>query len=147
MAVRMIKLVGFAKHTVRLLLGLFMMYAGFGHFNNTESFLAQVPPFLPAPEMIVYVSGVIEILLGLGLIFLVKYKQYVGIALAAFFIIIFPGNISQYLTETSAFGLETDTQRLVRLLFQPVLIFAAVWSTSSWSKVKTITPIFNQKHR
>jgi uncharacterized membrane protein len=143
----MVKLVGFAKHTVRILLGLFMTSAGIGHFNNTESFLAQVPPFLPAPEIIVYVSGVVEILLGLGLIFLVRYKHYVGIALAAFFVIIFPGNISQYLTETSAFGLETDTQRLVRLLFQPVLIFAAIWSTSSWSKVKTITPIFNQKHR
>jgi uncharacterized membrane protein len=147
MAVWMVKLVGFAKHIVRILLGLFMTSAGIGHFNNTASFLAQVPPFLPAPEMIVYVSGVVEILLGLGLIFLFKYKQYVGIALAAFFVIIFPGNISQYLTETSAFGLETDTQRLVRLLFQPVLIFAAIWSTSSWSKLKTINPFLNQKHR
>lgn len=136
--VQMSKVVDFAKHLLRILLGLFMVSAGIGHFNNTESFLAQVPPFLPAPEMIVYISGVVEILLGLGLILLFKYKEYVGIALAAFFVIIFPGNISQYLTETSAFGLETDTQRLVRLLFQPVLIFAAIWSTSSWTKLKQI---------
>jgi uncharacterized membrane protein len=122
-----------------------MVSAGIGHFNNTDSFLAQVPPFLPAPEMIVYVSGVVEILLGIGLIFLLRYKEYFGISLALFFIIIFPGNISQYLTETSAFGLETDTQRLVRLLFQPVLIFAAIWSTSSWTEIKSIVLRFNQK--
>jgi uncharacterized membrane protein len=145
--VQMSKVVNFAKHLLRILLGLFMVSAGIGHFNNTESFLAQVPPFLPAPEMIVYVSGVVEILLGLGLILLFKYKKYVGIALAAFFVIIFPGNISQFLTETSAFGLETDTQRLVRLLFQPVLIFAAIWSTSSWTEIKSIVLRFNQKRR
>jgi uncharacterized membrane protein len=144
---QMSKVVDFAKHLLRILLGLFMVSAGIGHFNNTESFLAQVPPFLPAPEMIVYVSGVVEILLGLGLILLFKYKEYVGIALAAFFVIIFPGNISQYLTETSSFGLETDTQRLVRLLFQPVLIFATIWSTSSWTEIKSIVLRFNQKRR
>ncbi len=145
--VLMSKVVDIAKHLLRIILGLFMVSAGIGHFNNTDSFLAQVPPFLPAPEMIVYVSGVVEILLGLGLIFLVRYKEYVGIALALFFVVIFPGNISQYLTETSAFGLETDTQRLVRLLFQPVLIFAAIWSTSSWTEIKSIVLRFNQKRR
>lgn len=141
----MSKVIDIAKHLLRILLGLFMMSAGIGHFNNTESFLAQVPPFLPAPEMIVYISGVVEILLGLGLIVLFRYKEYVGIALAAFFVIIFPGNISQFLTETSAFGLETDTQRLVRLLFQPVLIFAAIWSTSTWTEIKSIVLRMNQK--
>jgi uncharacterized membrane protein len=141
--VQMSKVVDIAKHLLRIILGLFMVSAGIGHFNNTDSFLAQVPPFLPAPEMIVYVSGVVEILLGLGLIFLVRYKEYVGMALALFFVVIFPGNISQYLTETSAFGLETDTKRLIRLLFQPVLIFAAIWSTSSWQILKNL--IFKKK--
>lgn len=143
----MSKLVRYLRHLVRLVLGLFMVSAGIGHFNNTESFLAQVPPFLPQPELIVYVSGVVEIVLGLSLIFLVKFKEYIGIALALFFILIFPGNISQYLTETSAFGLETDTQRLIRLLFQPVLIFAAIWSTGSWNGIKSIVLRFNQKRR
>lgn len=143
----MSKLVGYLRHLVRLVLGFFLTSAGIGHFNNTESFLAQVPPFLPQPELIVYVSGVIEIVLGLSLIFLVKFKKYIGIALALFFILIFPGNISQFLTETSAFGLETDTQRLIRLLFQPVLIFAAIWSTGSWNEIKSIVFRSNQKRR
>lgn len=126
------------KNVLRIVLGVFMTYAGINHFTNTESFLAQVPLFLPAPEAIVYISGVIEILIGLGLIFLPRYQVQIGIALAAFFIIIFPGNISQYLTDNPAFGLETDTSRLVRLMFQPVLIFWAIWSTNAWKKLKTI---------
>lgn len=121
----------------RLILGSFMIYAGTGHFANTESFLAQVPPFLPAAEFIVYVSGVVEIILGLGLILSKKYRQEFGIALAIFYVIIFPGNISQFLTATPAFGLDSDVARAVRLIFQPVLIVWAIWSTNSWKRLKT----------
>jgi uncharacterized membrane protein len=52
----------------------------------------------------------------------------VGWVVAAFFVAVFPGNISQYLTGTPAFGLDSDAARLVRLLFQPVLVGAALWS-------------------
>lgn len=126
------------RSIARVILGTFMIYAGTGHFTNTESFLAQVPPFLPAAEFIVYASGVVEIVLGLGLMFSKKYRQEFGIALAFFYIIIFPGNISQFLTGTPAFGLDSDAARAVRLIFQPVLIAWAIWSTNSWNRLKTI---------
>jgi uncharacterized membrane protein len=45
---------------------------------------------------------------------------------------IFPGNLSQYATRTDAFGLDTDTKRLVRLPFQPLLVAWALWSTGAW---------------
>ena len=51
---------------------------------------------------------------------------------AAFFVAIFPGNISQYVTGTDAFGLDSDRARLVRLFFQPVLVAWALWSTGAW---------------
>ena len=57
----------------------------------------------------------------------------IGWVVAAFFVAVFPGNVSQYLTGTAAFGLETDTARFVRLLFQPVLVAAALWSTGEWA--------------
>ena len=44
-------------------------------------------------------------------------------------ILIFPGNISQYANGISAFGLDTDQKRLIRLFFQPVLVLWALWST------------------
>jgi len=55
----------------------------------------------------------------------------VGILLAIFFVLIFPGNISQYTNGISAFGLDTDEKRLIRLFFQPVLILWALWSTGA----------------
>lgn len=56
-----------------------------------------------------------------------RHKRLVGGLLAAFFVVIFPGNIAQYAEGTNAFGLDTDRKRLVRLCFQPVLVLAALY--------------------
>ena len=122
----------------RLTLGVFLIGAGIGHFINAEAFLAQVPPWMPAPEAVVAVSGVIEIALGALLIALPKrYRSWIGWIVAAFFVVIFPGNISQFVTGTDAFGLDSDAARFVRLLFQPVLVLWALWCTSAWSDWRT----------
>jgi uncharacterized membrane protein len=117
----------------RLVLAAILIFAGIGHFRDTQEFTAQVPPWAPAPEFIVYASGVVEILLGLALIALPKYRVVVGWLIAGFFVIIFPGNISQAITQTDAFGLDSDTARFVRLLFQPLLVVLALWSSGAWS--------------
>ena len=115
----------------RILLGLFMIAAAIGHFTfQRDDFQAQVPNWVPFDkDLVVILSGIVEIALGLGMLFLTKYRIKVGIALAVFYILIFPGNIAQYLNGTPAFGLDTDQARLIRLFFQPVLIFLALWST------------------
>ncbi|WP_353958666.1 DoxX family protein [Zunongwangia endophytica] len=51
--------------------------------------------------------------------------------LALFYVLIFPGNISQYQNKIDAFSLDSDTKRFVRLLFQPVLIYGALWTTGA----------------
>jgi uncharacterized membrane protein len=85
----------------------------------------------------VLASGVVEILLGLSLASLRNRKE-VGIATALFFIAIFPGNISQYLNGIDAFGLDTDRARAIRLLFQPLLVIWALWSTGAWGIVRKL---------
>src|ERR1700749_1790225 len=94
----------------RILLGIFMITAAFGHFTfQRADFQAQVPNWVPMDkDLVVILSGIVEIALGLGMLFLKKYRVYVGIALAAFYLLVFPGNIAQYLNGTSAFGLDTD---------------------------------------
>ncbi len=120
----------------RILLGLFMVFAGLGHLTFLrQEFVAQVPKWLPggsvAMDFIVLSSGVVEIVLGLGMIFLVKNRIKIGIALAVFFVLVFPGNIAQYDNGANAFGLDTDQKRFIRLFFQPVLIVWALWSTGA----------------
>lgn len=131
------------KTLLRLLLGAFMTYAGVSHltFNRLE-FVAQVPMFLRfSPEFtdfVVLASGAVEIALGLGMIFLVKRKALVGTLLALFYILIFPGNINQYVYHIDSFGLNTDSARLVRLFFQPVLVLWALYSTGGWNYCKQL---------
>ena len=132
------KLMKAVRHAARYLLGAALIYAGVGHFTFSRvAFQAQVPPWLPLdPDFVVLASGAVEIALGLGLIFVARYRKQIGWLTAAFFLAIFPGNISQYLTQTDAFGLNTDEARAIRLLFQPLLIIWALWATAAWTKSK-----------
>ena len=120
------------------MLGLALGYAGIGHLtNNRQEFQAQVPTLLKDyADFVVVASGVVEICLGLALVGLWKYRVQVGWVVAAFFVAIFPGNISQYVNGVDAFGLDSDTSRLVRLFFQPVLVVWALWSTGAWQARK-----------
>lgn len=121
-----------------VLLGAFLVFAGTSHlsFARTE-FTAQVPQWVPLDaDVVVLVSGVVEIALGAALVLWRRRRVLVGWAVAAFFLAVFPGNISQYVTGTSAFGLDSDGSRLVRLFFQPVLMLWALWSTGAWRALR-----------
>jgi uncharacterized membrane protein len=128
----------FVKIAARTLLGFALTFAGIGHLTTSRlEFQAQVPTWLPLdPDFVVVSSGIVEITLGLSLIILFKFAPYVGLITALFFIAIFPGNISQLVTQTDAFGLNTDTARAVRLLFQPLLVVWALWSTNAMRLLK-----------
>ncbi len=117
----------------RIMLGGFMLMAGIGHLTfQREEFQAQVPNWVPlGKDLVVILSGIVEILFGLGMLFITKHQVKIGIALAVFYVLIFPGNIAQYTNGIDAFGLDTDQKRLIRLFFQPVLILWALWSTGA----------------
>ncbi|MCJ1702479.1 hypothetical protein [Rathayibacter sp. VKM Ac-2926] len=115
----------------KVLLGSALVFAGVSHLTRArEEFQAQVPEWVPLDkDTVVLASGVVEIGLGASLVLARRRSPLVGAAAAAFFTAIFPGNVSQYLTKTSAFGLDTDRKRAVRLVFQPLLVAWALWST------------------
>ena len=122
----------------RLLLGANLLFAGISHltFNRLE-FVAQVPNWVPlSTDLVVVLSGIAEISLGLSLLVIYKWKALAGWATAIFFVLIFPGNISQYVNEIDAFGLDTEQARFIRLFFQPVLILWAIWSTGALKAYK-----------
>ena len=120
--------------TPQIVLGLALAYAGVGHLTTSRAeFQAQVPTvFADYADFVVLASGVVEIALGVGLIALWKYRVQIGWIVAAFFVAVFWGNISQYVNGVDAFGLDTDTKRLVRLFFQPLLVMWALGSTGAW---------------
>ena len=126
------------QNVARGLLGTFMVVAGTGHLTFARlAFQAQVPDWVPfAKDTLVLQSGVVEIGLGLALLFWKRRRVAVGLGLAALYVLVFPGNIHQYTHHISAFGLDTDTKRLGRLFFQPMLIAGALYSTGAWAALR-----------
>ncbi|MDA8901740.1 hypothetical protein N9I80_00150 [Aquiluna sp.] len=123
----------YVRIALQLLLGFALTSAGISHLTTARAeFQAQVPTWLPLDaDFVVIASGVVEIALGLALITLWRYRAWVGLVTAAFFIAIFPGNISQWLNGIDAFGLDTDQARFIRLFFQPVLVLWAIYATGA----------------
>jgi uncharacterized membrane protein len=118
----------------QMVLGFALAYAGVGHLTTSrQEFQAQVPTLLKDyADFVVLASGVVEIALGVGLIALWRYRVQLGWIVAAFFVAIFWGNISQYVNGVDAFGLNSDRARLIRLFFQPLLVVWALGSTGAW---------------
>ena len=125
---------GILRKLPQMVLGLALAYAGVGHLTTSrQEFQAQVPTLLKDyADFVVLSSGVVEIALGVGLIALWKYRVQIGWLVAAFFVAIFWGNISQYINGVDAFGLNSDRARFIRLLFQPLLVIWALGSTGAW---------------
>lgn len=123
----------------RWLLGLSLLYAGIAHLSFArQEFIAQVPNWvLMDADWVVLLSGVAEIAIGIALLTLPAWKALIGWVAAIFFVLIFPGNIAQYINQIDAFGLNSDQARLIRLFFQPVLVLWALWSTAAWKSLKS----------
>jgi uncharacterized membrane protein len=127
-----------AKNAVRNLLGFILVLAGIGHLSFVrKEFRAQVPDWLGMnPDLVVILSGIVEIMLGASLILLVSQRVAIGWIVALFFVLVFPGNIAQLVNHKNAFGLNSDLARWLRLPLQGILIFAALWGTGAWVQLK-----------
>jgi len=123
-------------------LGAGLLIAGTGHLTKQrQEFQAQVPSWFPAdPDTVVVASGIVELALGGALIATWKQpaRAVVGGTAAAFFVAVFPGNIAQLTGHVDAFGLDTDTKRAVRLVFQPVLV---AWALASTDAVRVLREV------
>jgi uncharacterized membrane protein len=122
------------KRFPQSILGIALIFTGVSHLTTRRlEFQAQVPNQLKeVANFVVLASGVAEILLGVGLLALWRYRIAIGWLTAIFFVAIFWGNITQFVNGTDAFGLDTGAERFVRLLFQPLLVMWALWSTGAW---------------
>ncbi len=133
---------GLARTVSRVLIGAALLFAGLSHLLWARtSFQAQVPAWVPLdPDFVVVASGFVELALGIMLIVLPRYRVTIGWLVAGFFVAVFPGNISQFMTGTDSFGLNDDVSRFVRLLFQPVLVLVTLWATGAWRDRRVLLP-------
>ena len=118
---------------LRLALAAFLATAGVGHFVATETFLAQVPAWMPFEREVVLVSGVVELVLAVVVATASSRRTLVALVVVAFLHVVLPGNIAQWLEGVDAFGLDTDRARLLRLVVgHPLLVLWALAAGDVW---------------
>lgn len=125
-----------ARLVGRLLLGAFLVVAGVAHVVAREEFHAQVPSWFPIDaDVTVLASGAVELALGAAVLLAPRARRpLVAWLVAGLFVVVFPGNVAQYVEGVDAFGLDSDGARLTRLFFQPLLVLWALWSTGAWPR-------------
>lgn len=121
------------RRLLRVALAVFLTTAGIGHFVATETFLAQVPAWMPFERQVVLVSGVFELLLAAAVLLVGSRRTLVALVVVAFLHVVLPGNVAQWLEGVDAFGLDTDRARLLRLVVgHPLLVLWALAAGDVW---------------
>ena len=118
------------KRVLLVVMGVFYVFAGVAHFRRPDYYLPMMPPYLPWHAELVFLSGVAEVLCGLGLL-LPQTRRLAAWATIALLVAVFPANIHVALHDVPLFGAAQGAGALnwIRLPFQALLIAWAWWYT------------------
>jgi uncharacterized membrane protein len=119
-----------------------LTFTGIAHFTATDTLTRLIPPWVPAPTAIVWITGVMEIGFAVALVAAPPGagRRRVGLLLAVFLAAVVIGNVYQAVAGVEAFGLDTDAERWGRLLFQPLLIVWGLWACGTWPRLEATRP-------
>lgn len=122
------------KLVLKFLFAISFVAAGFNHFFNTAFYVHIMPPYLPQPLLLVYLSGLLEIILG-ALLLIPKFTRMAAWGLIALLVAVFPANINMAMNHGS-YPEYSVAALWLRLPIQAVLIGWAYWYTKSIDKEK-----------
>lgn len=115
------------RDNARIATGIAFVFSGFSHFAVPAKFLEMMPPFLPMPLFLVYLSGFFEIIGGIGLI-ISKTKGIAAAGLLVLLLAVFPANIYVALNNIQLGGfMSNQIYQWIRLPMQFVLIIWVLW--------------------
>tara|TARA_R110000796_G_scaffold37799_6_gene95586 strand:- start:78 stop:464 length:387 start_codon:yes stop_codon:yes gene_type:complete len=120
---------------IKIILALFMIYGGVQHFMKPDFYIPFVPSFLPYTLVIIYISGLIEIVLGIALLLNKKYAKSGAFGMLFLMILFLPIHIWDVFSVTPAIG--SHDAALIRLPMQFVLI-ALAWKVYTILSIKKI---------
>lgn len=129
----------------RFVLSAVMVGIGLLHFFADELFVQIVPPAFPAPYALVWISGVVEIALGLALLF-PRTRRFAGFGLVALYVAVFPANIYMAVANVQLHGLPawaeqpSQTALWLRLPFQVAFIVWALWAAEIIGGRRRVNP-------
>jgi uncharacterized membrane protein len=117
------------RSAARVGLAIGMAFAGVAHLAMPEPFLQHLPPWTPAAEAVIFVTGVIEIALGAALLLRQPWRRRAGLALAAYLVAVLPGNVYVAVADVDVDGQPGGWYPWLRLPLQALFIAWALWSS------------------
>lgn len=124
---RRARLIERVKLVLRILFALLFVAGGAAHFTSTDSYVAIMPPYIPLPRLLVYISGVCEIIGGVGLL-VNRLRMVAAWGLILLLLAVFPANVHMAINRVSPPGMEVAPWLLwLRLPLQFVLIATLWW--------------------
>jgi len=123
------------KHILSIILGIFFINVGIGHFVEPEWFEPIVPAILGDPTFWVLLTGAMEIILGVGII-IPQTRKYSGLLMTFFLIVIYWANLNMWINDVPLDGKTFATiWHIIRLLLQILMILVALW-VGGWMQKK-----------
>jgi uncharacterized membrane protein len=119
----------------RGVLAAFFVGAGLLHFVKPEPYEAIMPPQLPYPRELVYVSGVAELIGGLGVLY-PRLRPWAGLWLIGLLIAVFPANIHHAIAADDVPGNPVSQPLLIARLPLQALLIAWVWKTTGANRLR-----------
>ena len=110
-----------------VLLAVFFVVAGINHFVHPAFYARIVPPWLPAHDLLVQLSGICEILGGIGVL-VPKTRRLSGVGLIALLVAVFPANLQMALHPELYADVAAAPALYIRLPLQLVLIAWVGWT-------------------
>ncbi len=123
-------------HVLALIYGVPFILIGIEHFREPQKFVDIVPKYMPFALFLVYLTGVMEIVGGLGIIY-PETREITGRLMVLFLLAIYPANFNMWINDIPYNGTRLTTQgHLVRLSVQIFLIIAALWFSGDLQKIR-----------
>jgi uncharacterized membrane protein len=118
------------RSTLRYLLALAYLVAGFAHLWAPAGFVQITPNWVPLPGIVVLLTGLCEIAVAFALGLIAQLRRAAGICLAVYAALVFPANINHALNDIAIGGVDLSWwYHGPRLLFQPVIIWCTLWAS------------------
>ena len=123
-------------HLLALAYGVPFVMVGIEHFRDPQKFVDIVPPYLPFPLFLVYLTGLMEIAGGLGIIY-PETRIMAGRFMVLFLLAVYPANFYMWTNDVPFNGTKLTTNgHLVRLFVQFLLIVAALGFSGDLQKIR-----------
>ena len=106
-----------------------MAFAGAAHWAMPTPFVQHLPPWVPFAEALVLVTGVLEVGLGAALLLRQPWRRRAGLALAAYFVAVFPANVYVAVADVAVDGQPGGWYPWLRLPLQLLFVAWALWCT------------------